>query len=163
MASEEFGARLRKAMDAAAVPSGVLAKSVGVRPETVSRWLSGERHPGRERLKDIAALLGTPVGYLMGVEEVGARRQAWHRRFALLIQQGVDADTALEIVRRGEEGAGGAPLISAEEESVLRRLTGAIAADLQERSGGRWEELSAAQQDQILAEVERLAAEPTPE
>lgn len=43
-----------------------LAKIVGVRPSSVSDWVSGKTHPRHKRLEVIADALGTTVARLVG-------------------------------------------------------------------------------------------------
>ena len=39
-----------------------LARECSVSPSAVSRWLSGEREPGKEQIRKLVAVLGIPAG-----------------------------------------------------------------------------------------------------
>lgn len=71
MAEAGFSDRLREAMLAAAVTPTALAEAVEVRPETVSRWLSGQRHPSRRHLRLIAQTVECVVAELEEGDQEG--------------------------------------------------------------------------------------------
>ncbi len=50
-----------------------IAQSIGVVPEAVSRWFSGETMPNNDRMRDLARYLGVEVGWLaMGLRASGS-------------------------------------------------------------------------------------------
>ena len=57
---ESFGARLQQLMDEAELSQGELAKLAGMKPPTISRWLSKRKAPvALKNANNIARVLGT--------------------------------------------------------------------------------------------------------
>lgn len=68
MFAEEFGARLRNAMESQKVTQQRMADACGITPGAVSSWWSGRSLPTIENLVAISRILGTTIDWLCGVE-----------------------------------------------------------------------------------------------
>ncbi len=62
--------RLVAARNRVGMTKTALAKKLGVDLSLVSRWESGARVPTRDRVNQLARVLGVTTGYLLGVEDV---------------------------------------------------------------------------------------------
>lgn len=61
--------RFKSARMIEGLTQGELAKKLGVSCVSVSKWENGESLPNVKRLKDVAEVLHTTVGYLIGEQE----------------------------------------------------------------------------------------------
>lgn len=61
-----FSARLRRAIQAAGIKQTVLAKAAGVTPQTLSRYLRGDRVPHESVVRHLADRLQVTASYLLG-------------------------------------------------------------------------------------------------
>jgi len=64
--SDRFAARLRSVIDRSGIKQTVLAKAAGVTPQTLSRYLRGDRVPHGSIVKCLADRLQVSVSYLLG-------------------------------------------------------------------------------------------------
>ena len=48
--------------------SNFIAKKIGCSPSDISRWISGERKPNRQRLRSLSKLLRVPMSKLYDTE-----------------------------------------------------------------------------------------------
>ena len=48
--------------------SNFIAKRIGCSPSDISRWISGERKPSRQRLRNLSKLLRIPMNKLYDTE-----------------------------------------------------------------------------------------------
>lgn len=64
MEADNIATRLREAMIAADMKQSELGRQIGVRPSSVSFWLSGRNTPDTENLTKLATLLGVRLEWL---------------------------------------------------------------------------------------------------
>lgn len=69
-ARKEFASRLALACENAGFEQhgrqAEIARRMKLTPKAVSKWFNGETIPRREKLKELAALIGTTPTYLLG-------------------------------------------------------------------------------------------------
>ena len=64
--NEVFAERVRERASRLTLSQSDIARRLGVRPQSVQQWFSGETVPRTQRLRELAALLQTSVRYLLG-------------------------------------------------------------------------------------------------
>lgn len=64
-ADADVGSRIEQAREIAGMDRTTFGAQVGVRPETISVWESGERLPRSNKLVSIAGILGVSLSWLM--------------------------------------------------------------------------------------------------
>lgn len=147
----EIGKRMKQAAKSAGMSSAAIGRIVGVEDGTVRGWWRGRGQPDPSKLAAYAEAVRCSADYLLTGEGPSATLDAWHHRFADLVLRGMGADEALIVATQGQVK------ISPEDQRRLRDSTPGIRADLEKGSGGKFERLSPEEQQQIFAEIDRLA------
>lgn len=65
MESKKFATKLRSMMERRNLNQGRMAKILGIRPATISKWNTGDSDPSYDNLFHLARALGCSVDYLM--------------------------------------------------------------------------------------------------
>jgi SOS-response transcriptional repressor LexA len=74
-----FGERLAASASKLALSQSDIARRLGVRPQSVQQWFSGDTVPRVPRLQALASLLQTSMAYLLGgVDDVGEGNTSVH-------------------------------------------------------------------------------------
>lgn len=66
--SKELGAKIKMLRRASNLMQEDVARFLGIGKSSVSEWESGKRTPGIDQISDLATILNTSPGYLMGWE-----------------------------------------------------------------------------------------------
>lgn len=82
--TDEFGGRLLTLLQQASISQAELAKRLGLSKGLISQWVSGTKECPRQRVEEIASLLGADIGYLSGKSysavEVPPFNASWYFR-----------------------------------------------------------------------------------
>ena len=65
----KIGTRINGALAFRKISQKQLAQELGVRPNTVSYWCSGSRHPNYQQILEISKFLDVPTDYLFGISD----------------------------------------------------------------------------------------------
>ena len=95
MNDKRIGLQIKKARAEAQLTQADLGKKIGVTWEMVSRYENGKSSP-RKNLDIIAEVLGKPIQYFFGVEEIPIQDEI-KKLTSLLIKKGTDLQTGADI------------------------------------------------------------------
>lgn len=148
----ERGQRMKKAAHAAGLTSKAIAHQLGVKDGTVRVWWRGRSEPTLETLRAYADLVKVPANYLLYLDESGNQPVTEESRADLIIWSFVDA------VMRGQEPAGALEAktgkeLGAERQHRLNSQAEAMRAYLSERVDRPWKDLSAEEQQEVIARL----------
>ena len=95
MNDAKIGIQIKKARAEAQITQSELGKKIGVTWEMISRYENGKSSP-RKNLENIAEVLGKPIQYFFGVEEVPIKEEI-KRLTNLLEKKGEDLGRGAEV------------------------------------------------------------------
>jgi len=105
---ERLAARIAEAREALGYTQAQLAERVPCNPQTVSNWETGRRQPRYADLLRLAEILGRPVSWFLGEEQVAGSLDEVRDKFASV---GRELAAIGELLRQAESPASGERLV----------------------------------------------------